>query len=220
MEEKNTIKVLLVDDSKLTLAGLNTTFKQYSDIEIVGNAENGEIALNLIKEQKPDVVLMDIGMPVMDGIQATREVKNLNPETKIIMLTSHESEQDVFDALSAGAYSYCMKDIDPEILVAVVKSTYNGASWLDPGIARIVLGNFVNKPVVKQQESVLTEREIDVLGLIAKGYSNCDISGALCISLNTVKTHIKNIFQKLEVGDRTQAAMKGLKEEIIQKNKF
>ena len=213
MKEK--IKVLIVDDSKLTVVGLKTTFKQFDDIELLGNAENGKVAISMIQELKPDVVLMDIGMPIMDGIQATREIKKLDLPVKVVMLTSHDGEQDVFDALSAGAFSYCMKDIDPDILVAVVKSTYNGASWLDPAIAQVVLRNFTTKKESRSQNSVLTDREIDVLNLIAKGYSNPNISETLCISMNTVKTHIKNIFQKLEVEDRTHAAMKAMKNEII-----
>ncbi len=218
MSEKKVVKVLIVDDSKLTIVGLKTTLKQFDDIEIVGEANDGQIAIEATKELKPDVILMDIGMPLMDGIKATKEIKKSGSTTKIIMLTSHESEQDVLDALSAGANSYCMKDVDPEILIAVVKSTYEGASWLDPRIAKIVLDKFVDrfgKFLKNDSMSDLTEREIDVLNLIAKGCSNQEISDTLFISLNTVKTHIKNIFQKLEVEDRTQAAMKAVKEELI-----
>ena len=218
MSEKNPVKVLIVDDSKLTVVGLKTTLKQFNDIEIVGEANDGKIAVEMTTKLNPDVILMDIGMPLMDGIKATKEIKKTGSNAKIIMLTSHESEQDVIDALSAGANSYCMKDVDPEILVAVVKSTYDGASWLDPSIARIVLDKFVDKFgkfLKRDTASDLTERELDVLNLIAKGCSNQEISNTLYISLNTVKTHIKNIFQKLEVEDRTQAAMKAVKEELI-----
>jgi len=221
MEEKTVIQVLIADDSKLTTVGLSTTFKQYDNIKLVGIAENGKIAISMIQELKPDIVLMDIGMPIMDGIQATREIKKLNLTTKVIMLTSHDSEQNVFDALAAGAYSYCMKDIDPNDLVTVLKTTHEGASWLDPRIARIVLGNFANKTAKepKSDGCLLTEREIEVLNHIAKGLSNIEISEALYISLNTVKTHIKNIFQKLEVEDRTQAVMTALDKNIINKDK-
>ena len=219
MDKKNKISVMIVDDSKLTVVGLKTTLKQFSELDVIGEADDGQTAISLIKELKPDITLMDIGMPIMDGIKATRELKkNEKLETKIIMLTSHEKEQDVLDALSAGANSYCMKDVDPEILVAVIKSTYEGASWLDPRIAKIVLDKFVDKFgkfLKSDRVSDLTEREVDVLNLIAKGYSNQDISNELYISLNTVKTHIKNMFQKLEVEDRTQAAMKAVKEDLI-----
>ena len=217
MQKNSAIRVLIVDDSKLTVVGLKTTLKNHADIEIAGTAENGQAAILSIQELKPDIVLMDIGMPVMDGIQATREAKKLGLETKIIMLTSHDNQADVFDALSAGAYSYCMKDIDPDMLISVIKSTHSGACWLDPSIAGMVLNNFANKTakIAKETNSPLTEREINVLSLIAKGYSNFEISAELYISLNTVKTHIKNIFQKLEVKDRTQAAMKVVPKAVL-----
>jgi DNA-binding NarL/FixJ family response regulator len=164
-------------------------------------------------------------MPIMDGIQATKQINTLGISTKIIMLTSHDNEQDVFDAFTAGANSYCMKDIEPDMLSTVIKSTFNGASWLDPRIAKIVLQNFGKKSSPEgshknQEEMVLTDREIDVLHLIAKGYSNSEISKELCISMNTVKTHIRNVFHKLEVEDRTQAAMKAMKKDIIKEDEL
>ena len=217
MEEKQVIKILIADDSKLTTLGLSTTFKLFEDINVIGIAENGKIAVDMIQELRPDVVLMDIGMPIMDGIQATKEVKRLELLTKIVMLTSHDSDQNVLEAFTAGAHSYCLKDINPETLVSVIRTTYEGASWLDPSIARVVLNNFVKKAGKenKSAESILTEREVDILNHIARGFSNLEISEKLYISLNTVKTHIKNIFQKLEVEDRTQAVMTALKKNII-----
>ncbi|MEI7473439.1 MAG: response regulator transcription factor [bacterium] len=212
------IRIIIADDSKLTVVGLKTTFKHFIDIEVVGVAENGLLAIESVKELNPDIILLDIGMPIMDGIQAVKEIKKLKNPPGIIMLTSHDGENDVLEALSAGANSYCTKDIDPNILVSVIKTTYNGASWLDPQIARIVLNNLANKNKhIKLQENSLTEREVDVLSLIAKGCSNNEISQQLYISLNTVKTHLKNIFQKLEVEDRTQAALKAMQEELIPK---
>ncbi len=217
MSEK--IKVLIVDDSKLTIVGLKTTLNQFEELEVVGEANDGQESIDAVKKLRPDIILMDIGMPIMDGIKATKEVKKIEGiNAKVIMLTSHESEQNVLDAMSAGANSYCMKDVEPETLLSVIKSTHSGASWLDPRIARIVLDKFVDKlgKFLKTNTTTdLTEREIDVLNLISKGKSNQDISNELCISLNTVKTHIKNIFQKLEVEDRTQAAMKAMKEDLI-----
>jgi DNA-binding NarL/FixJ family response regulator len=214
MSDINKIKVLIADDSKLTVVGLKTMFKEVSEIEIIGCVEDGNQAVKATKDLNPDIILMDIGMPIMDGIQATKEIKKINSDVKIIMLTSHESEHDVLDALAAGAYSYCMKDIEPDILISVIKSTYEGACYLDSKIAKVVLNN-MNKQFNQQKpaEPVLTEREMDVLNLIAKGYSNAKISNDLYISMNTVKTHIKNIFQKLEVEDRTHAAMKVFKNE-------
>ncbi|MGD9581756.1 MAG: response regulator, partial [Vampirovibrionia bacterium] len=217
MSEEN-IKILIVDDSKLTRVGLRATFKSLDNMEVMGEAENGQLGVEMAAELKPDIILMDIGMPILDGIQATKKINELKLKTKIIMLTSHDGDQEVFDAFTAGANSYCMKDIEPEMLATVIKSTYDGASWLDPRIAKIVLQNFggmSKSPEKKSEESQLTEREIDVLHLIARGYSNSEISKDLCISMNTVKTHIRNIFHKLEVEDRTQAAMKAVRKEII-----
>ena len=219
MSEKNKIKVLIVDDSKLTIVGLKTTLNQFEELEIVGISNDGQDALEIVPKLNPDIILMDIGMPIIDGIKATKEIKKMKDiNSKIIILTSHEDEQNVLDAMSAGANSYCMKDVEPEILLTVIKSTHSGASWLDPRIAKIVLDKFVDKlgKFLKSGSTTdLTEREIEVLSLISKGHSNQGISNELCISLNTVKTHIKNIFQKLEVEDRTQAAMKALKEDLI-----
>lgn len=219
MSDDNKISVLIVDDSKLTIVGLKTTLAQFKELKVIGEVADGKDALDVVPKLQPDIILMDIGMPVMDGIKATKELKkNKNMLSKIIMLTSHDSEQNVLDALSAGANSYCMKDVEPEVLLTVIKSTHSGASWLDPRIAQIVLDKFVDKlgKFLKSDNMTdLTEREIDVLTLISKGYSNQSISNELCISLNTVKTHIKNIFQKLEVEDRTQAAMKAMKEDLI-----
>ncbi len=215
-EQDSKIKVLIVEDCKLTTISLKTSFKKFDFIEVVSSVENGELAIEAVKSLNPDVILMDIGMPVMDGIKATQEVKNINSQVKIIMLTTHSNEKEVFDALSAGAHSYCLKDIDAEELSAVIKSTHGGASWLDPGIARLVLCNVSKRQQNNEEEAYnLTERELDILNLIAQGYSNAKISETLYISMNTVKTHIKNIFQKLEVEDRTEAAMKAFKSNLI-----
>jgi DNA-binding NarL/FixJ family response regulator len=175
---------------------------------------------------------MDIGMPVMDGVRSTQAIKRQYPEVKVVMLTSHEDEHDVLDAFNCGANSYCLKETSPEMLVHVVLSTAHGACWIDPKIARIVMsqlqpsdrglaqeenGDEQDQP--SQMDSVgpilLTEREIDVLRLVTKGLNNAEISEKLCISLNTVKTHLKNIFQKLEVEDRTSAALKALRERLV-----
>lgn len=220
-EEK--INILIVDDSKLTRVGLRTTFKAMEHMDVVGEAENGKQGIEMAKSLQPDVILMDIGMPILDGIQATKQINTMHLNTKVIMLTSHDNEQDVFDAFTAGANSYCMKDIEPDMLATVIRSTYEGASWLDPRIAKIVLQNF-GKPHTThtdtQENMSLTEREIDVLHLIARGYSNSEIAKELCISMNTVKTHIRNIFHKLEVEDRTQAAMKAVQKDIIKETNF
>lgn len=221
------IRVLIVDDSRLTRISVRTTLKGvHHEVELVGEAEDGSQAIEMVGHLRPDVVLMDIGMPIMDGVRATQAIKDKHPDVKVVMLTSHETEADVLDAFSSGANSYCLKETPPDMLVHVIKSTAHGACWIDPKIARIVMSqlqpnhnNHNHNHLKPDSEGIgfplLTEREIDVLKLVTQGLNNAEISEKLCISMNTVKTHLKNIFQKLEVEDRTAAALKALKERII-----
>ncbi len=217
------IKVLVVDDSRLTRMSVKTTLNAAKEsIELIGEAEEGSQAIELVGRLRPDVVLMDIGMPIMDGVRATQAIKRQHPEVKVVMLTSHDDETDVLDAFSSGANSYCLKETPPEMLVHVVLSTAHGACWIDPKIARIVMSQLQPSDRPSSESTpgsgglcLLTEREIDVLKLVTQGLNNAEISDKLCISMNTVKTHLKNIFQKLEVEDRTAAALKALKERII-----
>lgn len=218
------IRVLLVDDSRLTRIGIKTTLKVVQhDIELVGEAEDGTQAVAMANTLKPHVILMDIGMPIMDGVRATQNIKNQHPEIKVVMLTSHEDESAVLDAFSSGANAYCLKETPPEMLVHVIKSTAHGACWIDPKIARIVMSQLQpndrnshhNTPSDNPGVCLLTEREVDVLKLVTQGLNNAEIAQRLYITMNTVKTHLKNIFQKLDVEDRTAAALKALKERII-----
>jgi DNA-binding NarL/FixJ family response regulator len=221
------VKVLVVDDSQLTRVSLKTTLLQAADrVQYVGEAEEGREALLLVGKNRPDVVLMDIGMPIMDGIKATEQLRREHPDTKVIMLTSRESDNDILDAFRAGANSYCLKDTPPDMLVQIILSTAMGGSWIDPKIAQVVLRNLnaasgaaltPGKPEAGGDIPLapLTERERDVLRLIADGKSNTEIAEQLCLSMNTVKTHVKNIFQKLEVEDRTAAALKAIKDRIV-----
>lgn len=217
------IQILIVDDSRLTRVSLKTSILQLAaeTMTVIGEAEEGRTAVELAEQLNPDIILMDIGMPMMDGITATQTIRKRRPEARIIMLTSHEEEKDVLDAFQSGATSYCLKDTTPEILVQAIRMTASGACWIDPRIARIVVSRLQpSTPASGPQEepstfSLLTEREVEVLKLLAEGQNNTQISETLCISMNTVKTHLKNIFQKLEVEDRTAAALKALKERII-----
>lgn len=219
------VRVLIVDDSRLTRISVKTTLKSaQGEIELVGEAEEGNQAIDLVGKLHPNVVLMDIGMPIMDGVRATQAIKKQFPDVKVVMLTSHEDEEDVLDAFSSGANSYCLKETPPDMLVHVILSTAHGACWIDPKIARIVMSQLQptertgikhGAPEETSGFAMLTEREIDVLKLVTQGLNNAEISEKLCISMNTVKTHLKNIFQKLEVEDRTAAALKALKERII-----
>lgn len=224
-EKNEKIRVLVVDDSRLTRMSIRTTLKAAGQsIDLVGEAEEGSQGVDMVAKLQPDVVLMDIGMPIMDGVRATQAIKQQFPDVKVVMLTSHEEENDVLDAFNSGANSYCLKETPPEMLVTVILSTAHGACWIDPKIARIVMSQLQpNGPTTPSDAdsadcggfALLTEREIDVLKLVTQGLNNAEISDRLCISMNTVKTHLKNIFQKLEVEDRTAAALKALRERII-----
>lgn len=212
------IKVLLIEDHSLTRVGLKFTLEKNSDIEVVGEAEDGKEGVDKTIELTPDVILMDLGMPNMNGIEATKAIKVSGSNAKVIILTSHDDEQEVLAAFAAGADAYCMKDIAPERLVAAIQSVSEGVTWLDPAIAKIVLSS-IPSPSNKSKEPTvdpgLTPRETEVLALIVDGCSNADIADALTVSMHTVKTHISSILSKLAVNDRTQAAVKAMKENLV-----
>lgn len=218
------VRVMVVDDSALTRVSLKTSLKKnIQSVLFVGEAENGQEALQKLETLIPHVILMDIGMPVLDGIAATQQIKKRYPSVKVIMITSHEEQSMVRDAFQSGAHSYCLKETSPEMLIHVILSTAHGACWIDPKIAWIVMQQLSVEENVDPGETSLvktllvplTEREKEVLRLVTKGLNNADISESLCISLNTVKTHLKNIFQKLDVEDRTSAALKALQERLV-----
>lgn len=213
------IKVLIVEDHSLTRVGLKFTLEKHADLEVIGEAEDGAEAIEKTKELSPDVILMDLGMPNMNGIEATTEIKKSYPDSRVIILTSHDEEEEVLAAFTAGADAYCMKDIPPERLVQAIQSVNDGVVWLDPTIAEIVL-SFVPRPESRKNKITLedlhlTPREVEVLKLIVDGHSNADIAYDLTVSMHTVKTHISNILSKLGVNDRTQAAVKAMRENLV-----
>ena len=217
------VKVLMVEDHKLMRVGLRSLFEEFPEITIIAEAQSGKEAIEKIRESKPDVVLMDIGLPDMSGIEATKKILEQFDKIKIIMLTSHLTEQEVLDSLSAGASAYALKDINTEILMMVIKTVKDGALWLDPQVVPIIreknCGVIPQKQLsranFKAQHSNLTEREYEVLKLVVDGNSNNEIAKALTISEHTAKAHVCNIIQKLVVDDRTQAAVKALREGLV-----
>ncbi|MDD3012674.1 MAG: response regulator transcription factor [Candidatus Gastranaerophilales bacterium] len=215
------IKILLAEDHELTRHGIAYGLKKYENIEIVAEAENGQEAVELVKKFKPDLILMDIIMPVLNGINATKEIKAINPDIKIIMLTSNNEKEKVISAFNSGANAYCMKTIRLDDLVIIIKTVMDGALWMDPSIAGYILEILQSRSIMleTQKENCvnfnLTNREKEILTLISDGLNNRDISDKLFLSLYTVKNHVSNIFQKLAVDDRTQAAIIALKENII-----
>ena len=211
--------ILIVEDHELTRFGLKTAFESCDFIGHIYEAESAERGLEIASENEINLIIMDLGLPGMDGIEATRKVKALNKDIKIVVLTSHNDEQEVLNSLKAGANAYCSKEINPKRLIQVVQSVLDGAAWFDPSISHIVL-----EAATKVQETEapkpernygLTSRETQILKLITEGYSNIEIAKELFVSINTTKAHVASILQKLEVDDRLQAALKALKEKLV-----
>lgn len=221
---QDTVSVFIAEDHEITRVGLRLTLEQMSGFKVVGEANDGRLALDSILSMKPDVVLMDIGLPTMDGIEATKKVKELAPECKVIMLTSHDSDRDVFAALAAGADGYCLKEVSGTQLAMAIRCVADGAAWLDPGVASRVLkacavgGNVAQAAVSMtkpQSGATLSQRELDVLKLVVAGLSNQEIADKLVVSVETVKTHMRHIMEKMAVSDRTQAAVKAMREGLV-----
>jgi NarL family two-component system response regulator LiaR len=204
------ITVLIVDDHAVVRQGLRTFLELQDDIEVVGEAENGVRAVEQTRQRGPDVVLMDLVMPEMDGIEATRQICALHPDTKVIALTSFAEDDKVFPAIKAGASGYQLKDVSPSDLAEAIRAAHRGETQLHPEVAKKLIDQVADgsqEPTLEE----LTQRELEVLRLIANGLSNKEIAQELTISDKTVKTHISNILSKLHLVDRTQAAIYALK---------
>lgn len=239
------VSVVLIEDHDLSRIGLCAALKQYEDVEVIDNAANGNDGLQKVKTHQPDVALVDIGLPDIDGIEVTQKLKQYqgsNPDfkTKVLMLTMHSSEDSVMAAFAAGADSYSLKDVSMDNLVQAIRNTHEGNAWIDPAIARIVLKQVQTNKTVPNSASIssvtddtqaitavaeeyqqlietypLTDRELEVLELIVAGCSNADISAKLYITVGTVKTHVCHILNKLCADDRTQAAVRALRAGLV-----
>ena len=217
------IRVIIVEDYKLTRVGLRYALNEIENINVIAEAQNAELGLELIKKEQPDVVLMDLGLPGINGLEATARVKNISPNTKVIILTSHDREEEVVASLGSGASGYCLKDIDPITLSGVIKNVAKGACWIDSNVAHLALKLFpkpetteiINSSVGVDPKARLTERENEVLKLLVQGKSNTQIAQELIVSVHTAKAHVCSILQKLCVDDRVQAAVKAIKEGIV-----
>ncbi len=212
------ITIIIVDDHSVVRMGLKAYFSTLTEFQVVGEAGSGEEAVQLVKQHAPDVVLMDLIMPGMDGVEATRQVKKASPRTQVIVLTSYHEDEHIFPAIRAGALSYVLKDIDPDDLAEAIRRAQAGEAVLNPRVA----ARLVKEMHGAREESInpfneLTDREMDVLRLIAGGLSNRDIAEALVISEKTVKSHITNILNKLHLADRTQAAVYAWQEGIVRR---
>ena len=217
------IRILLVEDQKLMRIGIKSLFNDYPEMEIAGEAVTGKEAIEKAKLIKPDIILMDIGLPDISGTDAAAKILENNENIKIIMLTSHINESDLTASLKAGANAYIIKDINTDFLMSVIKMVKAGAIWIDPKVVPFIRDkNGINIPqrqlsrsAFKQNHSNLTRREFEVLKLVVDGQSNNEIAKTLTISEHTAKAHVCNIIQKLVVDDRTQAAVKALKEGLV-----
>ncbi len=203
------MKVLICDDQAIVRDGLTMLLKLEPDIEVVGSAEDGAVAVEIVEKERPDLVLMDLKMPVMNGVEATRQIRMKYPGVKVLVLTTYDNDEWVFDAIQAGASGYLLKDTPRDELVKAIRGTVTGKTYVDPAVAGKVLEQASSRQTQPATliTGKLTEREIEILRLMAKGLSNADISERLFLSEGTVRNYVSAILAKLGVSDRTQAAV-------------
>ncbi len=203
------MRIVICDDQAIVRDGLEMMLKLESDIEVVGTAEDGAEVVEMVAKESPDLVLMDLKMPVMNGVEAIRQIRTKNPEVKVLVLTTYDDDEWVFDAINAGASGYLLKEATRDEVVKVIRGTASGKVYIDPSVAGKVLKQVSNQSTqpLTMLTDKLTEREIEVLRLLAKGLNNKDISERLFLSEGTVRNHVSAILSKLGVSDRTQAAV-------------
>ena len=206
------IRVLIVDDHAIVRKGIRALLSREHEIEVIGEAGDGEESIDLARSLCPDVILMDLVMPKLDGIEAIKQIVGQQTEAHILVLTSFAADDKVFPAIKAGALGYLLKDSGPDELVQAIRQVYHGEPSLDPSIARKLLHELAHPPIAAPTTDPLTERELDVLRLVAQGKSNREIAEQLVITEMTVRTHVSNILGKLHLASRTQAALYALKE--------
>ncbi|MBI3804959.1 MAG: response regulator transcription factor [Nitrospirae bacterium] len=219
------IRILIADDHRVVREGLAAILKSRSDMDVIGEATNGIEVIEKAKALRPDVILMDVSMPQMNGIEATRAIRKLLPQIGIVVLTMHDDDATIFDLVGAGVHGYILKEADSSEVVKAIQSIYRGESVIHPSIARKLLVEFSEtgrsahssneKKAPARHAYNLSAREIDVLRRVAKGKTNKEIAGDLTLSEKTIKNHVRNIFHKMRVFDRTEAAIKGVQEGII-----
>jgi DNA-binding NarL/FixJ family response regulator len=215
--EEGIIRVAVVDDQRLFTKGISGLVDMLPGVEAVGVAYNGEEAIALCRKEEPDVVLMDISMPKMDGISATREIKDLLPQTAVVILTGHEEDEHVFEGIKAGAQGYLLKDAELEDLSRAIRTVHAGDTIIAPELAQKMLSTFEGSGRSGRSELMppLTDRELEVIRALARGMSDRQIAGALSISEKTVRNHTSNIYRKLHIFDRTQAVIYAVREGVI-----
>ncbi len=203
------MRVIICDDQSIVRDGLKMLLKLEPDIQVIGTVEDGAVAVEAVKREKPDLVLMDLKMPGLNGVEATRQIRAKYPEVKVLVLTTYDDDEWVFDAIQAGASGYLLKDTPREELIKAIRGTIAGKTYIDPLIAGKVLEQVSSHQTqpASMITSKLTDREIEILSLIAKGLSNTDIADRLFLSEGTIRNHVSAILSKLDISDRTQAAV-------------
>ena len=209
------IKILIADDHPVVREGLIAMLSREGDFKVIGEAKDGAEAVNRVRELSPDVVLMDLRMPEMDGVEAMRQIRAVNPDVKFIILTTYSDDDYIFSGIEAGARAYLLKDAPREELFKAIRAVHRGESLIQPVVASKLLDRFSQLSRRTPSGEELSQRELEVLCLMAKGSANKEISAELKIAQSTVKTHITNIFQKLGVNDRTEAVTQAIKKGII-----
>jgi two-component system, NarL family, response regulator LiaR len=212
-ETENKTRVLIVDDHLVVRQGIRFLLEQSKDIEVVGEASNGQQAIDIVQQCLPDVVLLDLIMTPIDGIEVTKQIRDISPATQVIILTSHHKDDQIFQAIRSGALSYLLKDVSSHDLLAAIRAAARGESLLSPRVAHRILREMQGEAISPFNQ--LTVRELDVLTRIAHGRSNREIAADLSIKEQTVKTHVSNILSKLHLADRTQAAIYALKKRLV-----
>ncbi|EEG76107.1 response regulator [Dethiobacter alkaliphilus] len=215
MPGERKIRLLVADDHALLRDGLKKILALHHDLEVVAEAPDGQEAYNMTKTIRPDIVLMDINMPNMNGIDATRRIKSEFPEIGVIALTIHDDEEYIYELVKCGVSAYMLKDIETDCLVDAIRAVFRGETVYHPRISEKMCGEFQRLALRNVHDEPLSRRETDVLTLIARGKSNKEIGDELYISEKTVKNHITNIFRKIQVTDRTQAALYAVKNRIV-----
>lgn len=210
------IRIMIAEDHSMIREGLKQLLELEKDIEVVAGLSNGQAVLDQYPVVKPDIVLMDINMPQLNGLEALEKIKAMDPAARVIMLTIHQDREYLFKALESGAMGYVLKDAEAKVLIESVRSVYNGQNYIEPSMAKELVSEFKrikSNPRIDSQNQ-LTDRELEVLKLLAKGMLNKEIANILYISEKTVKNHISSIFRKLDVQDRTQAAVYAIKNKM------